>query len=111
MLFSEFITIQILQVMVISSDSNLLESVTSINYKFSIPTKPQSGNSPLVQVTNIPLQKHCPFIMRMHTQEGCNLCLHILPYKQNALLLEPEWPINASKTSRFNGFCIRMKDH
>ena len=45
MLFLGIITIQILQVMVISGDRPLLESVYII--KLSTPTKPGSGSSPL----------------------------------------------------------------
>ena len=35
-----------------------------------------------------------PLYLHMHTREGCSLGPHVLPYIQNALLFQPEWPKN-----------------
>ena len=43
---------------------------------------------------DIPVQKHHPLYMRMCTKEGSSLGSLICYPTYNALLLEPEWPIN-----------------
>ena len=43
----------------------------------------------------------------MQTKEGCGLGPHVLPYFQNTLLIEPEWPINDIELLRTCGSYTR----
>ena len=47
--------------------------------------------------------------MRMHTQDGYNLGLHVLPYIEYTTIKTRD-PINASKSLRFSGSHTKVKN-